>query len=45
MPFKKTKGGYKSPSGHMMTKKQVSAYHAKKDKPKKKTKKTMRSAY
>ena len=45
MPFKKVGSKYKSPSGHMMSKKQVQAYHAKKDMPKKKTKKMMRNAY
>jgi hypothetical protein len=29
MPFKKVKGGYKSPSGRKMTKGQVKAYYAK----------------
>jgi len=36
MPFKKTKGGkYKSPSGKVMTKKQVQAYNSKKKKGRK----------
>lgn len=30
MPFKKTKGGYKSPSGKKYTSKQVKAYYASK---------------
>jgi len=39
MPFKKVKGGYKSPSGRKYTAKQVRAYYATKGwkrKPKKK---------
>lgn len=34
MPFKKIKGGYKSPSGKKYTKSQVQAYYAKKGKKK-----------
>lgn len=36
MPYKKVKGGYKSPSGRKMSKRQVSAYYAKKKRRKKK---------
>ena len=35
MPYKKTKGGYKSPSGKKMSKKQVRAYYASKKRRKK----------
>ena len=35
MPFKKVKGGYKSPSGRKMSGKQVKAYYAKKGAKKK----------
>jgi hypothetical protein len=34
MPFKKVKGGYKSPSGRKMSKAQVRGYYAKKGKKK-----------
>ena len=34
MPFKKVKGGYKSPSGRKMSKRQVAAYYANKHKKK-----------
>jgi len=35
MPYKKTKGKYKSPSGKKMSKKQVNAYYGKKKKGRK----------
>ena len=35
MPFKKVKGGYRSPSGRKMSKRQVAAYYAKKNAKKK----------
>ena len=36
MPYKKSKGGYKSPSGKKMSKKQVRAYYASKKKKRRK---------